>query len=174
VTVDVELGEDAFQTGRRQVVADLDGEAEAAQQAADGRFAAAELAWLQRLPAGQVAVLHANNRLRVVALAIVDEHVGAGRMETILAEGGVLTEFVVLRNRRYYRWLTNLEPPASASLAWVVSAGDGFRVQTVSGCPAVVPNIRSVLPGEPQQAELGRSMNVCALRLTGHLARESI
>src|SRR5581483_10479236 len=48
--IDAQLGEDALQTVRGQVVADPHREAEAAQQSADCRLTAAELAGGQWLP----------------------------------------------------------------------------------------------------------------------------
>ena len=79
-----------------QLAADPHGEAKPAQESSDGGFAAAEPDGGKRLLPRQVPERDADDGLRVIGLAVVNEHVLAGRVMAVPLQELVLPELVVL------------------------------------------------------------------------------
>ena len=77
----------------------LDTEAEPAQELPDRRLTAAEFTGGQRVLPRQEALRDANDRLRVVALAVVDQNVPASMVEAVLVQECFLAKLVVLVDR---------------------------------------------------------------------------
>jgi hypothetical protein len=148
--VDPQLGERVDQDVRGERVAELDGEAEPAQQAAYRGLAAAELPGRERALTWQEPVRGADDRLGVVGLAVVDEDVAAGAVEAVLGQELVLAELVVLRDCVKDRVCSRRRPgggrprgarPGWATAAWCGSCG-GSSSRARQGRGLCVPSGR--------------------------------